>query len=79
MQPRAGPPAQPEFTEFSPWWLVAGAGGLLLGGLGWWRARRVPVPELPAEDFDSELEAARNQVLADPRVAADVIKLWMRA
>jgi flagellar M-ring protein FliF len=80
VQPQAAPPAQLEFlSEFSPWWLAAGAGGLLLGGLGWWRARRVPVPELPAEDFDSELDAARNQVLADPRVAADVIKLWMRA
>jgi flagellar M-ring protein FliF len=31
------------------------------------------------DDFDAELDAARSQTLADPRVTADVIKLWMRA
>jgi hypothetical protein len=30
-------------------------------------------------DFDAELDAVRDRVLADPRVTADVIKLWMRA
>jgi flagellar M-ring protein FliF len=30
-------------------------------------------------DFDAELDATRSRVLADPRVTADVIKLWMRA
>jgi flagellar M-ring protein FliF len=78
--PRPAPPAHEEtFPAYSPGWLAAGAGVLLLGVVGWWRARRAPSPELPADDFDAELDAARNQALADPRVTADVIKLWMRA
>jgi flagellar M-ring protein FliF len=83
VQPRSMPPKPADaFTAWSPWWLAAGAGVLLLGGLGWWRARRVEteaVPKVFTDDFDSELESARNQALADPRVTADVIKLWMRA
>jgi flagellar M-ring protein FliF len=54
-------------------------GGLLLGGFVWWRLRRAPQVEPPHDDFDAELDAARSQTLADPRVTADVIKLWMRA
>jgi flagellar M-ring protein FliF len=76
------PPQEPadRFSTFSPWWLAAGTGGvLLLTGIGWWRVRREHAPEPPASDFDAELEAARNQALVDPRVTADVIKLWMRA
>lgn len=48
-------------------------------------ARRRPVPVSlveaipPADDFDALLDAARAQTLTDPRVTADVIKLWMRA
>jgi len=38
-----------------------------------------PIPEGVTDDFDAELESARYQALADPRVTADVIKLWMRA
>ena len=79
VHPRNAPPPQADrFPELSPWWLLAGAGVLLVGVMGW-RARRRPAPELPVEDFDAELEAIRNQVQADPRVTADVIKLWMRA
>jgi flagellar biosynthesis/type III secretory pathway M-ring protein FliF/YscJ len=79
MHPRNAPPAQADrFPELSPWWLLAGAGVLLVGVMGW-RVRRRPAPELPVENFDAELEAIRNQVQADPRVTADVIKLWMRA
>lgn len=64
-----------------PWWLAAGVVVLLLGAMmGWWRARRVePVPEKITDGFDAELESARHQALADPRVTADVIKLWMHA
>lgn len=43
------------------------------------RARRVPASGVPVDDFDVVLDGVRNQVLADPRVAADVVKLWMRA
>ena len=38
-----------------------------------------PVVAAEAADFDAELDAVRSQVLADPRVTADVVKLWMRA
>lgn len=43
------------------------------------RARRAPASGVPVDDFDALLDGVRNQVLADPRVAADVVKLWMRA
>lgn len=81
-QPHAAPPARAEpEPAVSPRWIAAALGGLLLvGGAAWWRAHRVnPVPEPTIDDFDAELEAVRRQALADPRVTADVIKLWMRA
>jgi flagellar M-ring protein FliF len=80
VRPQPVPPS-PEFgIALSPWWLGAGAGVLLLGVLLWLRRRReTPVAEPTEDDFDAELDAARTQVLADPRVTADVIKLWMRA
>jgi len=64
-----------------PQWALAAAAALLvvLGLIGWLRGRRPPVEEVRIEDFDAALDAVRNQVLADPRVTADVIKLWMRA
>jgi len=78
--PRSMPP-KPAEASATMLPLAAGAGVLLLlGAMGWWRARRVaPIPEGVTDDFDAELESARNQALADPRVTADVIKLWMRA
>jgi hypothetical protein len=76
---RSSPPVADMLPAFTPWWLAAAGGGVLLAGLMWWRARQAPAPELPIDDLDSELEAMRNQVQADPRVTADVIKLWMRA
>lgn len=63
-----------------PWALAAVAALLALLVMLIWRRRR-PLPEAPAveTDFDAELDTARNQVLANPRVTADVIRLWMRA
>jgi flagellar M-ring protein FliF len=61
--------------------MLAGAAAILilLGTIGWRRARRPRASEAPLDHFDAELEAARQQALGDPRVTADVIKLWMRA
>lgn len=81
VQPHAPPPQQVETSaEYMPWAIAAGAAVLLLGWIGWRRAHRAePEPEEVVEGFDAELESARRQALADPRVTADVIKLWMRA
>ncbi|MDP2030025.1 MAG: flagellar basal-body MS-ring/collar protein FliF [Thiobacillus sp.] len=75
------PPTQINSSPALPMaWLAAGAGGvLLLGAIGWWRTRRPQALELAMDDFEVELDTARNQALQDPRVTADVIKLWMRA
>lgn len=79
--PMPPPPALPQTVEFQPWMLAAVGGGLLLLLVMavWRRPRPVPAVEPPAVDLDAELEATRGQVLANPRVTADVIKLWMRA
>jgi flagellar biosynthesis/type III secretory pathway M-ring protein FliF/YscJ len=82
--PRVQPASPPQDASGDldvPLWAPAAAAALLLliGVAAWRRTRRAPVAELPLEDFDAELDAARNQVLANPRVTADVIKLWMRA
>ncbi|HQS99606.1 MAG TPA: flagellar basal-body MS-ring/collar protein FliF [Thiobacillus sp.] len=52
------------------------AGGALFARL---RRRSATVPVDTADDFDALLDAAREQTLDNPRVTADVIKLWMRA
>jgi flagellar biosynthesis/type III secretory pathway M-ring protein FliF/YscJ len=80
MAPASPPQGAPDRLSISLWaQAVAAAILLLLGVAAWRRIRRMPIaaPQIP--DFDAEIEAARNQVLANPRVAADVIKLWMRA
>src|SRR3569833_249365 len=81
MPPASQPPATSGIVDFQPWMLAAVGGGLLLllGVAVWRRPRPVPAVEPPAVDLDAELEATRGQVLANPRVTADVIKLWMRA
>ena len=81
VRPQAAPHAEQALQSGTAlWWLVAVAGGLVaLVAVRWRRARQARAPELIMDDFDAELEVARNQVMADPRVAADVIKLWMRA
>ena len=63
-------------------WMLAGVAAILLlayGVAAWRRRHPAPTAEPQGDAFDAELESARNQVLADPRVAADVIRLWMRA
>jgi len=80
MPPASPPPVKPWSPEFQPWMLAAAAAILLLlAAVAWRRPRSVPAAALPEEDLDADLDAARNQVLANPRVTADVIKLWMRA
>lgn len=78
-------PASPSAAAWAwqtlpPWVLAAAAALLALLVMLIWR-RRSPLPEAPAveADFDAELDTTRNQVLANPRVTADVIRLWMRA
>ena len=79
VRPLSPPPRAASPFDIPPWALAAAVASLLvLGTFGWLRARRTPVAEAQVADFDAELEAARSQVLADPRVTADVIKLWMR-
>jgi flagellar M-ring protein FliF len=57
----------------------AGLAVLALAGFFLWR-RREPAPSAPAEDeLDAVLGRLRSEVLADPRIAADVVRLWMRA
>lgn len=67
----------------APWLGILAAGMLALLAAVWIRARRQPTPavssEPAADDFDALLDTARSQTLSDPRVTADVIKLWMRA
>ncbi|HMA12099.1 MAG TPA: flagellar basal-body MS-ring/collar protein FliF [Steroidobacteraceae bacterium] len=63
-----------------PLWLLAAAVAILIALLAITRrrVRRVPLSEAQVDDFDAMLDAARSRVLDDPRVTADVIKLWMR-
>jgi flagellar M-ring protein FliF len=81
VQPVTPPPGKARPFDFQPWMLAAAVALLLLlGAIGWRRrVRRAPAGVAPADDFDAELDAVRGQVMADPRVTADVIKLWMRA
>ena len=82
--PRMSPPppsaSARAWQTLPPWTLAAVAALLALLVMMIWR-RRSPPPEAPAveADFDAELDTTRNQVLANPRVTADVIRLWMRA
>lgn len=82
VQPVAVPERVPALPDLPPLALAAAAVALVLllwGVAARRRTRPAPVTEIPIDDFDAVLDAARNQVLADPRVAADVVKLWMRA
>jgi flagellar M-ring protein FliF len=79
VQPVSPPAVAARPFAFPQWALAATAAILiLLAATGWLRARRTPATEVQADDFDAELDATRNKVLMEPRVTADVIKLWMR-
>jgi flagellar M-ring protein FliF len=81
VEPASPPPDRAGSFAFQPWMLAAAAAAILilLVAIGRLRARPSPAAEIRVDDFDASLDAVRNQVLADPRVTADVIKLWMRA
>ncbi|MDO9466403.1 MAG: flagellar basal-body MS-ring/collar protein FliF [Thiobacillus sp.] len=82
--PRVSPASPPApawaWQALPPWALAALAALLALLIMLIWRRRRPPLEAAAVEaDFDAELDTTRNQVLANPRVTADVVRLWMRA
>lgn len=80
MQPANPPPAAASSFALPQWSLAAAAAALILLAVSAWRrARRRPAAAAEVADLDAELDAVRGRVLTDPRVTADVIKLWMRA
>jgi len=80
VQPANPPPTAASSFALPQWSLAAAAAALILLAVSAWRrARRRPAAAAEVADFDAELDAVRSRVLADPRVTADVIKLWMRA
>jgi flagellar M-ring protein FliF len=85
-RPAGVTPAAPPASGPIPWPYAAGAivlvAGLFSLGLRLRRAQPAAVAqENPSanEAFDSLLQASRRQTLENPRVTADVVKLWIRA
>lgn len=71
--------------HIAPEWLWTGGvlGALLLAGLAMRKRKTPPTPienDAPSESdaFDTLLHATRRQTLDDPRVTADVIRMWMQ-
>ncbi|MEQ1591614.1 MAG: flagellar basal-body MS-ring/collar protein FliF [Thiobacillaceae bacterium] len=83
--PKASPAVQTAIPEVQTplWWmLAAGIAIALLVWLGLRGRRRPPAAEntlSESETFDGLLQSSRSQTLDNPRVTADVIRLWMRA
>ena len=79
------PVTRPQPAALLPWIAGAAFASVLLGiGLRLRkRASAAPVTDEDAtsdsENFDGLLQASRRQTLDNPRVTADVIRLWMRA
>lgn len=72
------PPAgRPLSTDLVAW--AAGLAALVVVGVLLWRRREAPAAISAEHDLDAALASLRNEVLADPRVTADVVRLWMRA
>jgi flagellar M-ring protein FliF len=80
--PLAAPVAAPPAGLWPAAWPWLAAVALVVFALLAMRRPRepavLPVVEMPADNFDVLLESARTRALDDPRVTADVVKLWMR-
>jgi flagellar M-ring protein FliF len=76
----ASPPPRPASPFAWQSWLLAAAAAILITLVAGarLRARRAAAAQPLVDDFDAVLDAARSRALDDPRVTADVIKLWMR-
>ena len=79
----SAPVPQPDYI--APEWLWTGGvlGALLLVGLALRKRETPPAPienDAPSESdaFDALLHATRRQTLDNPRVTADVIRMWMQ-
>lgn len=77
-QPASPPPRPASPFAWQSWLLAAAAILVALVAGARLRARRTAAAEPMVDDFDAVLDAARSRALDDPRVTADVIKLWMR-
>lgn len=75
-------PSEP-VRDSPPWaalaWAAGAAIALVLGGFLLRRRRAETVSASTGDELDVMLVSLRRDVLADPRVAADVVRLWMRA
>ncbi len=87
MAPVAAPVAVNELESDVAWPWILGIGATGLGLLIWRRMHKSNLPPSDAnedalsdsESFDSLLQMSRRQTLDNPRVTADVIRMWMRA
>ncbi|MDT3706665.1 MAG: flagellar basal-body MS-ring/collar protein FliF [Thiobacillus sp.] len=78
VQPANPPQRAASPPTFLTWPIAAGAILIALLAITRLRMRRAPAGEARTDDFDAMLDAARSRTLDDPRVTADVVKLWMR-
>ena len=87
VSPVAAPVPVTEMESDVAWPWILGIGATGVGLLMWRRVRkRNLLPSVADEDalsdgesFDALLQTSRRQTLDNPRVTADVIRMWMRA
>ncbi len=86
VSPVATPMPGTEIESDIAWPWILGIGATGVGVLMWRRLRKrnltLPVGEdavTDSESFDALLQTSRRQTLDNPRVTADVIRMWMRA